>query len=231
MAFGPHIDNAIRPIPGTPHRIRTDLSATLFLGNPDEYDGGELVIQDGDAAHRIKLPAGDMVLYPANTLHHVTEVTRGVRLAAFFWVQSLVRDGAARDILHNMDNAIRELSAVTPDHPALLNLTGCYHNLVRRWAEGVMRMLARLFRVARRPPAVVADPDVAELRRLTPAQFAQLLAGDAAEAARWVRAAARQGVPAAQTRLGRMPARWHRHGKGCGGGAAVVHDGGARPRC
>ncbi len=136
MAFGPHIDNAIRPIPGTPHRIRTDLSATLFLGNPDEYDGGELVIQDGDAAHRIKLPAGDMVLYPANTLHHVTEVTRGVRLAAFFWVQSLVRDGAARDILHNMDNAIRELSAVTPDHPALLNLTGCYHNLVRRWAEG-----------------------------------------------------------------------------------------------
>lgn len=135
MAFGPHIDNAIRPIPGTPHRIRTDLSATLFLTEPDEYDGGELVIRDGDAAHRIKLPAGDMVLYPASTLHHVTEVTRGVRVAAFFWVQSLVRDNDARAILHDMDNAIRALGAEAPDHPEVLRLTGCYHNLVRRWAE------------------------------------------------------------------------------------------------
>jgi PKHD-type hydroxylase len=135
MAFGPHIDNAIRPIPGTPHRIRTDLSATLFLAEPDAYDGGELVIQDGDAAHRVKLPAGDMVLYPASTLHHVSEVTRGVRLAAFFWVQSLVRDNAARAILHDMDKAIRELGARDPDDPAVLRLTGCYHNLVRRWAE------------------------------------------------------------------------------------------------
>jgi PKHD-type hydroxylase len=135
MAFGPHIDNAIRPIPGTPHRIRTDLSATLFLADPDDYDGGELVIQDGDAAHRVKLPAGDMVLYPASTLHHVTAVTRGVRLAAFFWVQSLVRDNEARAILHDMDNAIRELGARDADDPAVLRLTGCYHNLVRRWAE------------------------------------------------------------------------------------------------
>jgi PKHD-type hydroxylase len=135
MAFGPHIDNAIRPIPGTPHRIRTDLSATLFLAEPDEYDGGELMIQNGDAAHRIKLPAGDMVLYPATTLHHVTEVTRGVRLAAFFWVQSLVRDNEARAILHDMDNAIRVLGAEAPDHPAVLSLTGCYHNLVRRYAD------------------------------------------------------------------------------------------------
>jgi PKHD-type hydroxylase len=135
MAFGPHIDNAIRPIPGTPHRIRTDLSATLFLAEPDDYDGGELVIQDGDAAHHVKLRAGDMVLYPATTLHHVTEVTRGVRLAAFFWVQSLVRDNEARAILHDMDNAIRALGAEAPDHQAVLSLTGCYHNLVRRFAD------------------------------------------------------------------------------------------------
>jgi PKHD-type hydroxylase len=135
MAFGAHIDNAIRPIPGTPYRIRTDLSATLFLTEPDRYEGGELVIQDGDAAHRIKYAAGDMVLYPANTLHHVTPITAGTRTAAFFWVQSLVKESAAREILYDMDCAIRDLAAATPDAPAILGLTGCYHNLVRRWAE------------------------------------------------------------------------------------------------
>jgi PKHD-type hydroxylase len=135
MAFGTHVDNAIRTIPGTPFRIRTDLSATLFLADPDSYAAGELVIQDGDSAHSIKLPAGDLVLYPATTLHHVTPVTSGVRLAAFFWVQSLVKDTAARDILHDMDISIQQLSAADPDNGAVLRLSGCYHNLVRRWTE------------------------------------------------------------------------------------------------
>jgi PKHD-type hydroxylase len=135
MAFGSHVDNAIRTIPGTPFRIRTDLSATLFLADPRSYEGGELVIQDGDGAHAIKLEAGDMVLYPATTLHYVTPVTDGVRLAAFFWVQSLVKDTAARDVLHDMDVSIQELSAADPGSAAVLRLSGCYHNLVRRWAE------------------------------------------------------------------------------------------------
>jgi PKHD-type hydroxylase len=135
MSFGPHIDNAIRQIPGTPHRIRTDLSATIFLADPHTYEGGELIIQTGDVARAIKLPAGHMVLYSAGTLHHVTPVTSGQRLAAFFWVQSLVKDPQARATLFEMDDAIRELSQQTPDAPALVRLTGCYHNLIRAWAE------------------------------------------------------------------------------------------------
>jgi PKHD-type hydroxylase len=135
MSFGSHIDNAIRQIPGTPYRIRTDLSATLFLSDLDSYAGGELVMEDGDARPTIKLPAGDMVLYTADARHHVTEVTSGVRVAAFFWVQSLVRDNAARSILFDMDNATRELSAIAPDAPALLRLTSAYHSLIRRWAD------------------------------------------------------------------------------------------------
>ena len=135
MSFGAHIDNAIRTIPGTPFRIRTDISATLFLARPDSYDGGELIIHDGDATHSVKFPAGDLVLYPATTLHRVTPVTRGARVAAFFWVQSLIKDGAARDILHSMDLSIQELDAALPDSEAVVRLTGCYHNLVRRWSE------------------------------------------------------------------------------------------------
>jgi PKHD-type hydroxylase len=135
MGFGPHIDNAIRPIPGTNYRIRTDLSATLFLAPPESYDGGELIIAQGDIQHEVKLAAGDMVLYPASTLHQVTKVTRGERLAAFFWVQSLVKDAAQRAILFEMDSAIRELTLLAPDAPALPRLTGCYHNLVRSWTE------------------------------------------------------------------------------------------------
>jgi PKHD-type hydroxylase len=135
MGFGAHIDNALRAIPGTPYRIRTDCSATLFLAEPDAYDGGELLIEDGDAAHRIRLPAGDMVLYPATTLHRVTPVTRGVRVAAFFWVQSLVKDAAARALLHDMDLSIQALGAAVPGSPAVLRLAGCYHNLIRRWSE------------------------------------------------------------------------------------------------
>jgi PKHD-type hydroxylase len=135
MEFGSHVDNAIRQVPGTPFRIRTDLSATLFLAEPAAYEGGELVIQDGDGAHAVKMAAGDMVLYPATTLHFVTPVTEGVRLAAFFWVQSLVKDSSARDILHDMDVSIQKLSAADPGGHAVLRLAGCYHNLVRRWAE------------------------------------------------------------------------------------------------
>jgi PKHD-type hydroxylase len=135
MGFGTHIDNAIRWIPGTPHRIRTDLSATLFLSAPDSYDGGELVVQDTYGQHAVKLAPGDMVLYPASSLHHVEPVTRGVRTAAFFWVQSMVRSDADRDLLFQLDTAIRELGRDTPDSASLVGLTGCYHNLIRRWAE------------------------------------------------------------------------------------------------
>jgi PKHD-type hydroxylase len=135
MSFGSHIDNAIRQIPGTPYRLRTDLSATVFLTGPEQYDGGELVIEDGDAQPRIKLPAGDMVLYSADTRHYVAPVTRGTRVAAFFWVQSLVRDTAARATLFDIDSAVRELGAALPNSPALLRLTSAYHSLIRRWSE------------------------------------------------------------------------------------------------
>jgi PKHD-type hydroxylase len=135
MGFGTHIDNALRQIAGTPHRIRTDLSATLFLSDPDHYVGGELVIEDTYGAHPIKLPAGDMVLYPASSLHRVQSITRGVRVAAFFWVQSLVRDDTARALLYDLDNAIRMVGQDTPGSEALVSLTGCYHNLVRRWSD------------------------------------------------------------------------------------------------
>ena len=135
MYFGTHVDNAVRPVPGRQHRVRTDISATLFLSEPGDYDGGELVIEDTYGSHRVKLPAGDMVIYPGGSLHHVTPVTRGVRVAAFFWVQSLVRDDGARSLLYELDTAIQELTALDPDAPALVRLTGCYHNLLRRWVE------------------------------------------------------------------------------------------------
>jgi PKHD-type hydroxylase len=135
MGFGDHIDNAVRQIPGTPHRLRTDVSATLFLSAPDEYDGGELVIEDLYGAHRVKLAAGDMIVYPASSLHRVEPVTRGARDAAFFWVQSMVRDDGARTLLYDLDLSIRELTAQGADARSLLRLTGCYHNLIRRWAD------------------------------------------------------------------------------------------------
>ncbi|MDP2225874.1 MAG: Fe2+-dependent dioxygenase [Moraxellaceae bacterium] len=134
-SFGIHVDNAIRPVTGTPHRIRTDLSATLFLANPDEYDGGELVIEDTYGAHSIRLPAGHMVLYPSTSLHKVTPVTRGARIASFFWIQSMVRDDGERTLLFDMDMSLQRLrQQVGDDDPALISLTGCYHNLLRRWA-------------------------------------------------------------------------------------------------
>ena len=133
--FGVHVDNAIRPVQGTPHRVRTDLSATLFLAEPDEYDGGELSIESTYGVQRVKLPAGHMVLYPASSLHRVEAVTRGARLASFFWIQSMVRDDGERALLFDLDQAIQRLSLDTPDHPGVIALTGVYHNLLRRWAD------------------------------------------------------------------------------------------------
>ncbi|MFZ1870592.1 MAG: Fe2+-dependent dioxygenase [Steroidobacteraceae bacterium] len=135
MAFGNHVDNAVRQIPGTHHRLRTDVSATLFLSPPGDYDGGELVVEDTFGTHTVKLGAGDLVIYPAGSLHRVEPVTRGARVAAFFWVQSMVRDAGDRATLFGIDTVIRELTAAGADGGALLRLTACYHNLLRRWAE------------------------------------------------------------------------------------------------
>lgn len=134
-SFDFHIDNAIRQVRNSPERVRTDLSATLFFSEPDQYDGGELVIQDTFGTQRIKLPAGDLLLYPATSLHKVEAVTRGARLASFFWTQSLVREDSQRSLLFEMDQAIQSLTREVPEHPALIQLTGNYHNLLRRWAE------------------------------------------------------------------------------------------------
>ena len=135
MTFGAHIDNAVRQIPGTPHRLRTDLSATLFLSAPETYDGGELLIEDTYGSHSIKLPAGDMVVYPSSSIHRVSPVTRGTRTAAFFWIQSMVRDDGARTLLYELDTSIRELARDGARNESLVRLTACYHNLLRRWAD------------------------------------------------------------------------------------------------
>jgi PKHD-type hydroxylase len=134
--YGDHVDGAIRPIDGTPHRVRTDLSATLFLSELDDYDGGELVIEEPFGPRRVRLPAGAMLLYPASRIHRIEPVTRGVRLASFFWVQSLVRDDADRAVLFELDSTLRTLPRETEQEKrALLSLTNVYHNLVRRWAD------------------------------------------------------------------------------------------------
>jgi PKHD-type hydroxylase len=135
MTFGAHIDNAIRQVPGTPHRLRTDLSATLFLNSPEEYDGGELLIEDTYGSQSIKLAAGDMVVYPSSSIHRVLPVTRGTRTAAFFWIQSMVRDDGARTLLYELDTSIRELARDGARNESLVRLTACYHNLLRRWAD------------------------------------------------------------------------------------------------
>ena len=135
QSFGNHVDNAIRQVTGTPHRVRTDLSATLFFSNPDEYDGGDLVVEDTYGVHSVKLPAGHLILYPASSLHHVRPVTRGARLASFFWIQSMVRDDGERTILFDLDVAIQRLMSDVPDHPSVVELTSLYHNLLRRWAD------------------------------------------------------------------------------------------------
>jgi len=134
-SFGTHVDNAIRQVTGTPHRIRTDLSATLFFSAPEEYDGGELIVEDTYGTHNVKLPAGHMILYPASSLHRVTPVTRGARTASFFWIQSMVRDDAQRALLFDLDVAIQRLNQDHPSHPSAVQLTGIYHNLLRQWAD------------------------------------------------------------------------------------------------
>jgi PKHD-type hydroxylase len=134
--FGNHVDNAIRYLPDGGARMRTDLSATIFLSDPDSYDGGELVIEDTYGAHTVKLPAGDMILYPSTSLHRVEPVTRGERIASFFWIESMVRGDAERSLLLEMDVAIRQLAErLGDDAPEVISLTGCYHNLLRRWAD------------------------------------------------------------------------------------------------
>jgi len=133
-AFDNHVDNAVRYAAGGA-AMRTDLSATLFLAAPAEYDGGELMVEDTYGVHAVKLPAGHLILYPSTSLHHVRPVTRGQRVASFFWIQSMVRSDTDRTLLFDLDAAIQRLGADAPEHPAVLPLTGVYHNLLRRWAE------------------------------------------------------------------------------------------------
>lgn len=134
QTFGTHVDGAIR-VMGNGASLRTDISCTLFISDPRDYDGGELVIEDTYGAKQVKLPAGDMILYPSTSLHKVTPVTRGVRVCSFFWLQSMIRDDARRTLLFDMDTAIRRLSVDNADHPGVVQLTGVYHNLLRQWAE------------------------------------------------------------------------------------------------
>lgn len=135
QAFGLHVDNAVRLHADRVTRMRTDISATLFLSDPETYDGGELIVEDTYGAHEVKLAAGDLILYPSSSLHQVAAITRGTRLACVFWAQSLVRDDARRTLLFDMDLAIRGLTQKLPDDPAIVSLTGAYHNLLRMWAE------------------------------------------------------------------------------------------------
>ena len=135
MKFGAHVDGSVRIHPHDGRKIRTDVSATLFLTNPADYDGGELTIEDTYGHHSIKLAAGDMVVYPASSLHHVAPITRGVRTSCFFWVQSLIRDETQRGVLYQMDEAIQRLNQTNADELARRSLIGCYHNLVRIWSE------------------------------------------------------------------------------------------------
>lgn len=136
QTFGTHIDNAIRVIPGEGRQIRTDVSCTVFLSDPESYDGGELIVEGHYGAQSVKLPAGHAVIYPATSLHEVTPVTRGARVAAFFWVQSMLRDASKREMLFDLDQSIQSLGGdLGANHPDVLRLTGIYHNLIRQWAE------------------------------------------------------------------------------------------------
>jgi PKHD-type hydroxylase len=135
MHFGNHVDGSIRLLPGTGDKLRTDLSATLFLAPPESYDGGELLIEDTYGTQTVKLPAGDMILYPASSLHRVNPVIRGTRLACFFWVQSMVREDGQRTMMFDLDNAIQRLIATNADEAARVKLTGVYHNLLRSWSD------------------------------------------------------------------------------------------------
>lgn len=133
--FGVHVDNAVRLKRGGVERLRSDLAATLFLSDPDTYEGGDLTVEDTYGAHVVKLGAGSLILYPASSLHEVTPVTSGERVASFFWIQSMVRDDGERTILFDLDVAIQRLTSDVPDHPSIVELTSLYHNLLRRWAD------------------------------------------------------------------------------------------------
>ncbi|MGN6460103.1 MAG: Fe2+-dependent dioxygenase [Pseudolabrys sp.] len=133
MTFGNHVDNAVRS--GNGVRIRTDVSSTLFISSPEDYDGGELIVEDTYGAHSVKLPAGDMIVYPATSLHRVTPITRGSRIASFFWTQSMIRDEAQRGLLFDLDMSIIRLAGDHPGHKSVVSLTAVYHNLLRQWAE------------------------------------------------------------------------------------------------
>lgn len=136
QSFGLHVDNAVRAIPGSGQRIRTDLSATLFFTGPEEYDGGELLVEDTYGAHSVKLPAGDLILYPSTSLHRVKPVTRGARVCSFFWLQSMVREDGQRSLLFDLDSSIQQLNReLGAGHSSSVQLTGVYHNLLRRWAD------------------------------------------------------------------------------------------------
>lgn len=139
QSFGTHVDNSIRQVPGAPLRIRTDLSATLFFAGPEEYDGGELIVEDTYGGKSVKLPPGHMVLYPSTSLHHVRPVTRGARICSFFWIQSMIRDDGRRALLLDLDQGIQRLTRELTEQPAAVQsavqLTGVYHNLLRQWAE------------------------------------------------------------------------------------------------
>ncbi|SEJ09533.1 Fe2+-dependent dioxygenase [Paraburkholderia diazotrophica] len=135
MHFGNHVDGAIRLVPGSGARVRTDISVTLFLTPPDEYDGGELLVEDTFGVHEVKLPAGHAIVYPGTSLHQVRPVTGGARVSSFFWVQSLVRDDTQRAMLFDLDGAIQRLNASSGDEAARRTLVGCYHNLLRMWSE------------------------------------------------------------------------------------------------
>lgn len=134
QTFGSHVDGAVRFMPNG-QRIRTDISCTLFFSNPEDYDGGELVVEDTYGTKSTKLPAGHLILYPSTSVHHVTPVTRGTRVCAFFWLQSMIRDDARRGLLYDMDVAIQRLGAEHPTHASVVKLTGIYHNLLRQWTE------------------------------------------------------------------------------------------------
>jgi len=135
MTYGPHVDNAIRVQAGTSMTIRTDVSSTLFISSPEDYDGGELIVNDTYGSHSIKLPAGDMIIYPATSVHHVRPITRGSRIASFFWIQSLIRDDARRALLFELDMSVIQIRRDHPEHPSIVRLTALYHNLLRQWAE------------------------------------------------------------------------------------------------
>jgi len=133
--YGDHIDGSVRSVPGTNLRLRTDISCTLFLTQPEAYDGGELVVVDSYGTHEVKLPAGDLIVYPASSVHRVEPVTRGARVCSFFWVQSMVRDDWRRSMLFELDRNIQSLRQRVGDGPEIVGLTGHYHNLLRQWSD------------------------------------------------------------------------------------------------